>query len=161
MPLDCHWTKAPISRHDKSKLCRGRAWERRGKDENSLVERSEPSMALMMTGTTEASVLGEDDTLFGAPALSELFNEVICKVLVDREPPGAVGVSPEVGVMLKSAELELSVNTKGLEFFDEPTFVPLDIADWVFEIPMPVPVEENIEVTAIPVALEEIVTLFD
>ena len=115
----------------------------------------------MMIGTTEASVLGEDDTLLGAPVFSELFSEVICKVLVDREPPGAVGVSPEVGVILKSAELELSVNTAGLEVFDESTFVPLDIADWVFENPMPVPVEENIEITAIPVALEEIVTLSD
>lgn len=114
----------------------------------------------MMIGTTETSLLEKDDTPLGAPAFSELLNEVICKVPVGREPSGAVGVGPEVGVILKSAELELWVNAEGLEGFDESKFVPLDVADWIFENPMPVPAEENIEVTAIPVALELMLTLF-
>jgi hypothetical protein len=67
-------------------------------------------------------------------------------------------LSVAVGVILKSAEFELSDNTAGVRAFDELTFVPLDMAERVLENSMPV--DENTEVTAIPIAEEVTVTLF-
>jgi hypothetical protein len=101
--MERHQAEAPFQAITNRNM-QGQVWKRRGKEENSLIERSEPSVALMMIGTTEGSLPEGDGKPLRVSSFSELFNEVIREVPVDWEPSSAVGVSPEEGVMLKLTE---------------------------------------------------------
>lgn len=83
----------------------------RWKEKNIPVERSEPSVALMVNGTIVAPLLVGDGTPLVAPALLELPNEVIPNVAVEKELSDPVKVEPEpvVGVGLILIEFELLI----------------------------------------------------
>lgn len=62
------------------------------REKNIPVERSEPSVALMVNGVITSAVPVEDCTPLVALALSELLDKVIPNVPVKREPSELVGI---------------------------------------------------------------------
>lgn len=85
-------------------------WGLCGKEKNTPVERPEPSVALMVNCTIIAPLLVGDGPLLVAPALPELFNEVIPIVPVEKELSDPVGVRLVVGLVFRLVEFEMLVD---------------------------------------------------